>query len=148
MSASCLCAGRTVLLACKHDADGTGAGIAADGGADVGLVDILKIAVLPQSGLDGLHAAGLCLGGRDEHHAAVDVLPVRQLVSDVLAHADGQTAPVLPHDFQFTIDDGQAGLDAQNVGPEGQHAGAAAAFGHVVQLVEHKAQLDPLGKAL
>ena len=78
----------------------------------------------------------------------VDVFPVRQLVGDVLAHADEQTAPVLPHDFQFTIDDGQAGLDAQNVGSEGQHAGAAAAFGHVVQLVEHKAQLDPLGKAL
>ena len=50
MSASFLCAGRNLLLACKHDADGTGAGIAADGGADVGLVDILKIAVLPQSG--------------------------------------------------------------------------------------------------
>ena len=61
----------------KYDADGAGAGVAADGGADVGLVDILKIAVLPQSGLDGLHAAGLRLGGRDEHHAAVDVLPVR-----------------------------------------------------------------------
>ena len=48
-----MCAGRNLLLACKHDADGTGAGIAADGGADVGLVNILKIAVLPQSGLDG-----------------------------------------------------------------------------------------------
>ncbi len=51
-------------------------------------------------------------------------------------------------DLQLTVDDGQAGLDAQNVGPEGQHAGAAAALGHVVQLVQHKAQLDPLGKAL
>ena len=132
----------------KHDADGAGAGVAADGRADVGLNDVLKLTVFAQTGFDGLHAAGFGLAGRDKDHAVVDVVPAIQQVGDVLAHADGQAAAILPDDLQLTVDDGEAGLDAQNVGAERQHAGAATALGHVVELVEHKAQLDPVGEVL
>ena len=133
---------------CKDNADGAGAGVAADGGADIGLDDVLKLAVLAQTGFDGVHAPGFRLAGRDEDHRVVDVVPAVQLVSDVLANADGQAAAVLFDDLQLAVDDGQAGLDAEDVGTESQHTGAAAALGHKIQLVQDKTQLDPLGEVL
>ena len=132
----------------KNDADGAGAGVAADGGADIGLDDVLKLAVLAQTGFDGIHAAGFRLAGRDEDHRVVDVVPAVQLVGDVLANADGQAAAVLFDDLQLAVDDGQTGLDAEDVGTKGQHAGAAAALCHKIQLVQDKTQLDPLGEVL
>ena len=132
----------------KNNANGPGAGVAADGGADVGLDDLLEVAVLFQARFHGLHAAGLGLAGGDEHQAAVDVVAAVELVGDVFAHADGQAAAVLFNDFDLAIDDAEAGLDAQDVGAKGQYARAAAALGHVVQLVEHEAQLDALREVL
>ena len=72
-----------LILGGKHDADGARAGVAANGGANVRLVDLLKFAVFFQAGFHGLHAAGLGLAGGDEHHAGVDVVPAVQLVGDV-----------------------------------------------------------------
>ena len=139
---------RSLRLPCKNNADRPGAGVAADGGADVGLDDLLKAAVFFQARFHGLHAAGLGLAGGKEDQAAVDVIAAIELVGDVLTHADGQAAAVLFDHFQLAVHDGKAGLDAQQIGSKGQHAGAAAAFGHVVQLVEHKTQLHPLGEVL
>ena len=64
------------------------------------------------------------------------------------AHADGQAAAVFFDYLQFAVDHFQCGLDAQQVCPEGQHTGAAAALGHKVQPIQYKAQLYPFGKAL
>ena len=135
-------------LFCKDDADGAGAGVAADGGADIGLDDMLKFAILAQTGFDGIHAAGFRLAGREKDHRVVDVVPAVQLVGDVLANADGQAAAVLFDDLQLAVDDGQTGLDAEDIGTESQHAGAATALGHKIQLVQDKTQLDPLGEVL
>ena len=88
-----LCAG-LLFLPCKHDADGARAGVAADGGADVGLIALFKIAVFLQAGFYGVHAAGFRLAGRDEHQSVLDIVPSGQTVGDVLAHADGQAAAV------------------------------------------------------
>ena len=132
----------------KNDTDGAGAGVAADGGTDVRLDDLLELAVLCKPGLDGLQTAGFGLAGGEEDDTGIDVVSVSQLLGDVFAHADGKLTAVLLDHLQLAVDDGQTGLDAQNVGPEGQHTGAAATLGHVVQLVEHEAQIDLLGKGL
>ena len=106
------------------------------------------MAVFLQARFHGLHAAGLRLAGGNEHQPILDVIPVGQTVGDVLAHADGQAAAVFFDHFQLAVDYFQCRFDAQQIGPEGQHAGAAAAFGHEVQPVQHEAQLHPPGKAL
>ena len=113
----------------KHDTDGTGAGVAADGSADIGFDDMFKLAVLAQTGFDGIHAAGFRLTGGDEDHRIVDVVTAFQLVGNVFADADGKTAAILFDDFQLTVDDGQTGFDAEDICAKRQDTGAAADFG-------------------
>ena len=49
-----VCVGASLRLPCKNNADRPGAGVAADGGADVGLDDLLKAAVFFQARFHGL----------------------------------------------------------------------------------------------
>ena len=101
----------------KHDADGARAGVAADGRADVGLNDVLKLTVFAQTGFDGLHAAGFGLAGGEEDDTGINVVSVSQLLGDVFAHADGKLTAVLLDHLQLAVDDGQTGLDARMLAP-------------------------------
>ena len=89
---------RSLRLPCKNNADRPGAGVAADGGTDVRLDDLLELAVLCKPGLDGLQTAGFGLAGGEEDDTGIDVVSVSQLLGDVFAHADGKlTAVLLDH---------------------------------------------------
>lgn len=107
-----------IFLPCKHDANGTRAGIAADGGADVCLVAFLEAAVFLQPRLHCVHAAGLRLAGGDEHKAVLDVVAFHQTVGDVLAHADGQAAAVFLTTFSSPSITSSAGLMPSRFAPK------------------------------
>ena len=110
---------RCDLLCGKNDTDGAGAGVAADGGTDVRLDDLLELAVLCKPGLDGLQTAGFGLAGGEEDDTGIDVVSVSQLLGDVFAHEDGKLTAVLLDHLQFAVDDGQTGLDSWPCSPTG-----------------------------
>ena len=101
----------------------------------------------------GRHRIGNCLvtflgyhGLGDEEGGSFDILPVRQAVLDVGGQALGIVAPVLLHHGHFAVLYLDAGLQVQQVGPQGCGGGAAAALYQVVQLVHQEAGLHTGGK--
>ena len=72
----------------KNDTDGAGAGVAADGGTDVRLDDLLELAVLCKPGLDGLQTAGFGLAGGEEDDTGSKFLMENKTASVPFSGAD------------------------------------------------------------
>ena len=126
------------ILCCtdNQDAQGARAAVTGDGAACLSLNDVGEGGALLNGGAHLVHKAVLHRGVGDENpliHQAVPVLEaILYLVEDALFIA----APVLFNHLHFAVDDLNAGLEVQQVRPQGHHHGAAATLDHVIETVK------------
>ena len=77
-----------------------------------------------------------------------ETVPALQPILHIVQNTLFVAATVLLDDLHFTVNNLDTGLQVQKVCAQRHHHGAASALYHIVQPIQQKAGLNPIGKVL